>query len=192
MPPRDLTAFHTPEHQRRWHAAMVDGLRRLPRCEAIRRNGEPCRMHALPNTSPRRCLHHLKGRARDIYDLARTPRLERQRHATNAVTRDKAERALAAIARRQLHRLWRHHPDTPGTTLILPDADEARVGRYLCETHGIDLDIDNHGLTWRAIDRVRWAAALALSGRIDEAGAANRVRLARLGDEQWRAKGGYP
>lgn len=189
MTARDLVPFsRDPEHQRLWLAAMLEGVRRSPKCEMIRRNGEPCRMHALPHTTPRRCLHHLRGAARDAYDLARIPKLLRQRVSGNAINRTKARRALAAIERRQMHRLWKQSPDMPGTTLILSDTDEARVRDWLRAAHGIDLDRDDDGLTYRAVDRVRWAAALALTGRIDEAGAANRIRLARRDDERWRAK----
>lgn len=189
MTARDLVPFaHDPDHQRRWLAAMREGIRRAPKCQAIRRNGLPCRMHALPGTTPRRCLHHLRGVARDAYDLARIPKLLRQRVSGGAISRDKARQALAAIERRQLHRHWKEHPNTSGTTLVLSEIDESCVRDWLRALHGIDLDRGDHGLTHRAVDRVRWAAALVLTGRIDEGGAATRVRLALKDDQRWRAK----
>ena len=111
--------------------------------------------------------------------------------STNAQLRVQGERALHAIARRRLYRLWIIDANIPGTTLILGDRDERRVRDYLLQ-HGIDIDVYRHPsgdkLSCRAIDRIRWAAALCITNRCTEVAAKKRIAFALRGDIKFYKK----
>jgi hypothetical protein len=107
--------------------------------------------------------------------------------------RTDAEATLRAIARRQLHRAWKIDPSLPGSTLSLSAHDEARVIEWLRDTHNVDLEHhplhDNgHPFSARCIDRLRWGAALSLTGRLDAEGGRRRVVVALRDDLKWWAK----
>jgi hypothetical protein len=177
-----------------WLAAMRAGRERAPRCGAPTRAKTPCALTRL--TGADRCRHHLHGAARDAVDAARLLRAQKTlSRTTNAHHRARAETTIAAVQRRQLHRAWKLDPTLPGSTLALPDHDEARVRAWLRYFHRIDLDQGTHAntahpITARAIDRLRWAATLFLSGRMDAERAARRVFVAVRDDLKYWAKRG--
>jgi hypothetical protein len=136
-----------------------------------------------------KCRHHLKGTQRDIVDRQRAITAGKLARSSNAVQRCRAQRALAAIARRGLHRAWKLDPTLPGSTLVLSDGDEARVLAWLEVEHGIVLGTTEHEGGWpvsyRCIDRLRWAAALKLTERITTESALLRVKAAMRDDVAW-------
>ena len=120
--PRNGFASRDPEHIRRWSDAGLAGRRRL------RDAKQPAVTVTLPMPAIQgtalRCMHHLRGPARDAYDLKRREKLQRDLVSGWAVRRHRAQVGLAAINRRALHRVWLHAPDTPGSTLTLEPRDE--------------------------------------------------------------------
>lgn len=176
-----------------WHAAMARGFAAAPKCGAMTRAKTPCQCPRLRGTD--RCHLHLHGKARDVADAARLASAQHRARSGNTIRRAEAEATIAAIARRQLHRAWKLDPTLPGSTLVLPYTDEGRARRWLLDTHGIDLDLEPHPfhantdypITPRAVDRLRWAAALHLAGRMDMARAARRVFVAVRDDLRYWA-----
>ena len=183
-----------------WLGAMRKGYAAAPKCGAMTRARTPCELARLPGAD--RCHHHLRGTARDEVDVARLRRAQKLlSRTTNAHHLARAEATIAAIARRQLHRAWKLDPTLPGSTLALPDNDEARVRAWLGDNHRIDLDQEPHPvhanadqlITARCIDRLRWAATLHLAGRMDAARAARRVFVAVRDDLKfWAKRNGTP
>lgn len=172
-----------------WLAAMRAGSAIAPRCGARTRAGSACQRNRL--TGAEHCHLHLHGRARDAVDAARLLRAQKLlSRTTNAYHRARAAATIAAVTRRQLHRAWKNDPTLPGSTLALPDYDEARVRAWLKDTHRIDLDDEPNPvhvttqdpITARCIDRLRWAATLHLSERMDAERAARRVFVV-VGDD---------
>jgi hypothetical protein len=178
-----LEELRSPWAIERWRKAMSVGYAKAPRCEHVRRNGQQCRCPAMRDA--RRlglsslCSSHCRGHARDKIDAARVPRLLRE---AQSIRRAEAEAALAAIARRMLHRAWLLDPSLPGTTAPHLNArDAARVERWLIERNlrdGVALQATGWPQTPRCWDRMTWAAILAIGGRIDEHGARRRLELA--------------
>lgn len=178
-----------------WLDAMRKGYAAAPKCGAMTRAKTPCELARLPSAD--RCHHHLRGAARDEVDAARLLRAQKLlSRTTNARHIANANSTIAAVTRRQLHRAWKIDPTLPGSTLTLPDHDEARVSKWLMDTHQIDLDQEpqpmhaNTGqpITARCIDRLRWVATLYLSGRMDAERAARRVFVAVRDDLKFWAK----
>jgi hypothetical protein len=173
-----------------WLAAMSAGRDAAPRCDAKTSAGKPCQSPRMRGAD--RCRLHVGGSQRDIIDAQRAKLAERMVRSTNAKLRAQGEAALRSIAKRRLHRAWQADPTLPGSTLTLPDHDEARVRRWLLEEHGIDLDKTTHEggfpLSYRAIDRLRWAAALCLTKRSPPPNAAKRVVAALRDDLKWWRK----
>jgi hypothetical protein len=175
-------------HLQRWSKEQIEGRNRMPRCAALTRERRPCRHFALPGTP--RCNHHLVGRERDRYDVARIPRLTAILDRKASVEAERASRALAAIRRRQLHRAWKIDPTLPGSTIpVLSAADADRVSRWIAE-RGLDLDgplpISGQPATARARDRLLWVAILDLGGRLDHPD--QRIRAALQDDAEWFAR----
>ena len=187
-------------HAPKWLAAMSAGRANAPRCGAQTRAKTPCACPVMRGAD--RCHLHLHGKARDELDVKRAAAARKLlSRTTNTRHRASAKSALANVTRRQLHRAWKKDPTLPGSTLTLPDRDEARVSRWLRDTHRIDLDQEhhpvhantNHPITARCIDRLRWAATLHLSGRMDAERAARRVFVAMRDDLKfWAKRNGTP
>ena len=135
-----------------------------------------------------RCQFHLHGELRIEIDRRREERLWRQAASTNAITQERAEKALASIARRRLNTAWGTNPEIEGVTLRLTDSDEAKVEEWLRDG-GIRLDrpllATKRPATARTVDALRWAAVLGLSGRIDERSAKGKINVATARDERW-------
>jgi hypothetical protein len=76
--------------------------------------------------------------------------------------------------------------------LALPEADERRVRQWLKDVHAVDLGVTEHGaghpLSARCVDRLRWAGAMFLSGRITTESAQRRVMAALRDDAKWWLK----
>lgn len=176
-----------------WLEAMRAGKAAAPKCGAELRSGGKCR--AVRMRGGDRCHLHLHGQQRDAIDAQRAIRAAKALRSTNSRNRANGERALAVIARRQLHRRWKVYPLEAGSTLELTNDDEARVRSWLRNTHSIDLEhhplhANGHPITARAIDRLRWAATLFLSGRMDAERAARRVFVAMRDDLKFWGKHG--
>jgi hypothetical protein len=169
------------EHLDRWFAALIAG-RQARQCPAVARStGRPCR--APPRRHANHCPAHCSWRERAEADRKRLPELEgllkRRLHPT---PRGKVEAACNAIRRRALRRQWRRDPTIPGSTLALAPRDEARVRDFLLGAAGVRLgDL----ATARAIDRCRWAAALAVSKRCTEATAMREIGRALDDERRW-------
>lgn len=108
-----------------------------------------------------------------------------------------AESAIRYVRRCQLHRAWQLDPTLPGSTLALSESDEARVEAWLVEHHGVVLvsGLRDKGYPYsaRCVDRLRWAAVLALTGRIDDERARRRVIVALRDDLRfWLKTHGEP
>jgi hypothetical protein len=148
-----------------WLAAMREGKRATPKCTATTRTGHPCGNEPLRGASL--CRHHLKGSARVAYDTWRLPQWQKQAQKSNVQWREKATQSLRRIERFNLRRAWFVDPRLPGSTLALTEHDETRVRRWLWDEHQINLcGLSPAGEIWtpRAVDRLRWAAFLALNG----------------------------
>lgn len=173
-----------------WLAALAAGNAAAPRCGADTASGGTCGRLRMKGSS--HCYLHLRGHQRDIVDRERAVRAAKSARSTNPRRRADGERALAAIQRRRLHRVWKLDPTLPGTTLALPDADERRVLSWLKDVHGIVLDETlhetGHRLSARCVDRLRWAAVLRLTLRVTEVSARNRVVAALRDDLRWFRK----
>jgi hypothetical protein len=190
-----LEELRSPWAIERWRKAMSAGYAKAPRCEHVRRNGQQCRCPAMRDARrlglPSLCSSHCRGRARDKIDTARVPGLLREAQSENVIRRAEAEAALAAIARRRLHRAWLLDPRLPGSTVAhLNVRDAARVERWLAERNLRDarpLQMTGRPPTPRCWDRMTWTAILAIGGRIDQHGARRRLELA-MKDEAafWR------
>jgi hypothetical protein len=167
-----------PAHIARWHAAMMAGRRAAPKCDALTREGKPCRRDLLYGAD--RCSHHLKGRERDAIDAIRLERAcKAAAVANNAVDRAEALKAIRNIQRRALHRAWLNHPEIEGSTLELSPHEEERVRMSLRDDLGLDVErpdsVTGRALTPRALDRARWAGYLRLKDRLDPEAARRRV-----------------
>jgi hypothetical protein len=174
-----------------WMEALARGRAAAPKCGAKTQAGTPCQRLPMPGTP--HCYLHLHGPARDAADARRAVAAEKLARSTNTILREQALATLRNIARRQLHRAWKKDPTLPGSTLALDDHDEARVRRWLSDTHQVDLEnrplhANGHPITARAIDRLRWAGTLALTKRITPEAAARRVFLALRDDVRYWAK----
>jgi hypothetical protein len=160
---------------------MMAGRRAAPKCDALTREGKPCRRDRLYGAD--RCSHHLKGRERDAIDAIRLERAcKAAASANNAIDRAEALKAIRNIQRRALHRAWLNHPEVEGSTLELPSHEEERVRACLRDELGLDIDEPDHvtgrNLSPRATDRARWAAYMCLSERCTRE--AGRRRVASL------------
>lgn len=179
-----------------WHAALRRGFAAAPRCGAKTRARTLCQRLPIPGTP--HCYLHLHGKARDVADLKRKAIAEKKAGSTNVKLREEGLATLRTVQRRQTHRAWKIDPTVPGSTLTLPDHDEARVRRWLRDAHHVDLDQEpqpmhantDHPITARCMDRLRWAATLRLSGRMDAERAARRVFVAVRDDLQFWAERG--
>lgn len=178
-----------------WLTMMAEAYAAAPRCGAKCKKGGTCQHVRMRGSD--RCHTHLQGPQRDILDAQRAERAEKMARSTNVKLRAQGEATLRAIAKRKLHRAWQADPTIPGSTLTLPERDEAAVRRWLLEEHCIDLDNTKHEegfpLSYRAIDRLRWAAALCLTKRSPPENAARRVEQAlRVDLAWWRKHHGEP
>ena len=190
-----LEELRAPEHLDRWRRAMRAGYAAAPRCQHVRpATGWQCRLPVMREAARigvQRCHFHLHGELRIKIDRRREERLWRQAASTNAITRERAEKALASIARRRLNTGWSVNPELEGTTLLLTAGDEAKVEEWLAG-RGIRLDqpllATGRPPTARTVDALRWAAVMALSGRIDERSAKGKINVATARDERWFKK----
>jgi hypothetical protein len=181
-----------------WLETMRRGAAAAPKCGAKTRAGTPCQRLPIPGTP--HCYLHLRGAARDAADQMRKTTAEKMVRSTNTIMREKGLATLRGIARRQLHKAWKLDPTLPGSTLTLPDRDEARVRAWLRDHHHINLDqkpcaLHSNGqpITARAIDRLRWAGTLYLSSRMDAERATRRVFVAMRDDLRfWLKRNGTP
>ncbi len=168
-----------------WLAAMERGKAAAPRCGAKKKSGQPCRR--VPLRGAKHCFNHFHGPERDALDARRVAAAQRLlARTTNARFRADAARTIKTVLRRQFQRLWQKDATIPGSTLELAARDEARVLSWLLRGFNIDLDRTMHStgdlLSPRCIDRLRWAAALSLTGRITPEFARNRVAAAMRDD----------
>lgn len=182
-----------------WLRAMNEGRRRAPKCAAIAgTTGRPCLQPRL--TGSDKCRHHLRGKARDALDRVRLAAAVRKlKTTTNSIERRDAETTIRNIERRQLHRAWKLDPTLPGSTLALSADDEKRVRDWLREHHHIDLyNVEMAGgegryMTPHCVDRLRWAAVMALAQRMDAETARRRVVAALRDDGMfWSQRYGEP
>ena len=173
-----------------WLAAMWAGRDAAPKCGVSTKSGGACSKTRMRGSD--RCSLHLHAAQRDIVDVQRAKRAEKMARSTNKQRREAGERALAVIARRKLHRAWKLDANLPGSTLVLGEGDEERVLSWLEVEHGIVLGTTEHDggwpLSYRCIDRLRWAAALRLTGRITDESARLRVKAALRDDLAWRRR----
>ena len=179
----------------RWHAALRAGRAAAPRCEAvIRSTGKQCCVPAMRESRKlgvHRCHFHCHGSLRDEVDNLREARAYRQAQSTNTIMRMEGLATLASIGNRRLHRIWKIDPSVPGSTLLLGEHDERRVTAWLVDRNVYStksLPGSDRPPTARAIDRLRWAAYLALSGRLTPAAADRRVHVAIRDDGRWWGK----
>jgi hypothetical protein len=181
MPLGEYLGRRDEEHLSRWHAALMAGRSVAPKCDALTREGEPCRRERLYGS--RFCTHHLRGVERDRVDQVRRERLHRKIARTScAGVQRRAERQLRNIERRMHHRAWLNSPEVEGSTLELPSHEEELVRACLRDELGLDIDEPDHvtgrNLSPRATDRARWAAYMCLSERCTRE--AGRRRVASL------------
>jgi hypothetical protein len=194
MPLGEYLGRRDAEHVSRWHAAMMAGSRRAPRCDGVTRTGAPCQGQRLYGS--RFCIHHTRGVERDRVDEVRLARAcKAAARANNAIDRAKAVKTIRNIQRRSLHRAWLNHPETEGSSLELSQHEEERVRSFLRDDLGLDIEAaDAHTrrpLTPRALDRARWAGYLQLKHRIDPDAARRRI-VGLLRDERryWARRAG--
>jgi hypothetical protein len=169
------------EHLDRWFAALIAG-RQARQCPAVTRStGRPCR--APPRRHGVHCRWHCSRQESREADRQRLPELEQLlKRRLHPVPRGKLEAGANAIRRRNLRRVWRRDPTVPGATLALSPRDEAKVRDFLLSVAGVRLeDLATH----RAIDRCRWAGALAVAKRCTETLARREIDRALRGERRW-------
>jgi hypothetical protein len=179
------------EHLSRWHAALMAGRRAAPKCDALTREGKPCRRDRLYGANL--CSHHLRGRERDALDAKRLERAQRIAAEGRPIERERALKTVRNIQRRALHRAWLNHPEIEGSTLELSIAEDQRMRSFLRGELGLDIErpdpVSGQPLTPRATDRARWAAYLCLSDRCTREAARPRVAsLLRDDRRYWSRK----
>jgi hypothetical protein len=183
------------DHLRRWWDAMNKGRRTLPPCTATTGAGSPCGQLTMREgraLGVHLCRHHARGVIRDKIDAAREIRALRWSVSGNVRNREVGLSALTTIFRRRAWLALRADPVADIRILLLSSADEARVSRWLRE-HGISHDTalpdTGHPLTRYAMERLRYAAVMALSGRLTQEAARRRIISAvRWDAEYWRKK----
>jgi hypothetical protein len=178
MPLGEYLSRRDEEHLSRWLSAMMAGRRAAPKCDALTREGKPCRRDRLRGANF--CSPHIRGVARDRIDEARRERLYREIARTScAGLQRRIERQLRNIEHRALHRVWLSNPTIEGSTLELSPHEEERARAFLRVELGLDIEevdrVTRRELSARAVDRGRWAAYLALKGRLDYEAARRRV-----------------
>jgi hypothetical protein len=184
-----------PAHVDRWLGAMLTGWRAAPKCEAVTKQGTPCRRCRLWGSQ--RCAIHTRGAMRDAIDQKRLERQRRFAHSNCASERARALKQIRNIERRRLNRLWLRNPDIEGSTLELGPSDDRRAREFLLWGYSLDIDagdpITGRPLSFRARDRARWAAFFGLSGRCDAEAVRRRIVLL-LRDERryWAQKDACP
>jgi hypothetical protein len=166
------------EHVSRWLAAQWAGRRAAPRCDGVTRDGRPCQGQRLYRSNF--CIHHIRGEARDRIDHARRDRLCREIARTScAGLQRRIKRQLRNIEHRALHRVWLNNPTIEGSTLELSPHEEERARAFLRDALGLDIEevdrVTGRELSARAVDRGRWAAYLALKGRLEHEAARRRI-----------------
>ena len=183
------------QHIDRWIGAMVAGQRTAPKCEAVTKQGAPCRRCRLWGSL--RCSTHTRGAMRDAIDQKRLERQTRFAHSGCVSERERALAQIRAIKRRQLSRLWLRDPCVEGSTIALSPPDDRRAREFLLASTNLDIDavdaITGRPLSFRAHDRARWAAFFGLSGRCDAEAVRRRIVLL-LRDERryWAQKDPCP
>jgi hypothetical protein len=172
-----------PAHISRWLAGRRAGLLAAPKCEAISKGtGLRCRSPAPRGSCF--CFRHLSGGNRAHADHERADRhLQTLARSSNRFDRVRAEAGLQAIARRQVHLLWRTDPRAPNvSTLELDERREAAVRDWLRDNCGVSLGSPLPGggraPTARATDRMRWAAYRVL--RRGEGASGDFIERAKL------------
>ena len=112
------------------------------------------------------------------------PSHARPKRPLHPIPRGSLEATVNAIRRRNLRREWRRNPAIPGATLTLSPSDEARVHAFVLRIAGVRIE---NLATPRATDRIKWAAALALSKRCTEATAPREIGRALNDERKWMA-----
>ena len=181
----------TPENLARRIAAYREGYRRCPKCTHIKADGMRCRRPSMREgrrLGIQLCPSHLRGDDRERVDRRREELLHDRLRTTNPYRREKAARAIAAIHKRRLLRVWMIDPTLPGATIRLTPSDHEKAAAWLA-AKGIDLEAPLPGIGKLATPRARsallWTAYRALTGRISETTAANRVRQYLRQDAAW-------
>jgi hypothetical protein len=178
MPLGEYLGRRDEEHLSRWHAALMAGRLVAPKCDALTREGKPCRRDRLYGSQF--CTHHLRGVERDAIDRVRLERLHREFARTSCVgLQRRIERQLRNIERRMLHRAWLNHPEIEGSTLELSIAEEQQVRSFLRDELHLNIDrpdpVTKRELSPRAVDRARWCAYRLLRGTVEPEAARRRV-----------------
>jgi hypothetical protein len=168
-----------PAHVDRWIGAMLAGKQAAPKCQALTKQGAPCRRCRLRGSL--RCWIHTRGAMRDAVDQKRLERQTRFAHSSCASERERALAQIRAIKRRQLSRLWLRDPCVEGSTIALSPSDDRRAREFLLSSCNLDIDaadtITGRPLSFRARDRAKWAAFLGLSGKCDADAVRRRIVL---------------
>ena len=126
--------------------------RKMPRCTALNRLGEPCKAARMRGRST--CFRHSGGAGKRARLAAA--------HLSGDL--DRIQRAEMRAQRNRLRVLWRRDPREPGRTIVLDPVDEATC-RAWAARQGFQLDLLDCDLPALA-DRCRWIWARMSRGLI--------------------------
>jgi hypothetical protein len=191
MPLGEYLGRRDPDFLRVWLLAQWEGRKKAPKCDALTREGKPCRRDRLRGAD--RCGHHVQGAERDRVDRLRLARLHRELTRTSCEgLQRRIRRQLRNIEKRSLHRAWLRDPTIEGSTIDISVADDQSVRTCLRDELGIDIEqpdrVTEQDLTPRAVDRAKWAAYLLLQGTIDHEAARRRIASLLVAERRYWAK----
>ena len=138
--------------------------RKMPRCTALNRLGEPCKAARMRGRST--CFRHSGGAGKRARLAAA--------HLSGDL--DRIQRAEMRAQRNRLRVVWRRDPREPGRTIMLTSSDEATC-RAWASRQGVQLAVLDRDLPAFA-DACRWTWARMSRGLIgDDAVTAKLARL---------------
>ncbi len=179
----------------RWHAAMLEGQRRAPKCDCILRDGYQCRNSSIREARKLkppvfRCRLHMPANVWPRIDYLRRWRGQRLAGSDNHHLRAQGLAMLRQIEIRDLLHRWKIDPEFEADMVILAPGDQKRVDQWLA-ARGFNLDhLAKTGRPMTPCRRgfVYLRVALHLSGRLPEALALRSLRSAIRRDAKWFAE----
>jgi hypothetical protein len=165
-----VAGFANPEQRRNFligRAQFCNGPnRKMPRCTALNRLGEPCKAARVRGRST--CFRH-SGSA--------TAKRARLAAAHLSGDLDRIQRAEMRAQRNRLRVIWRHDPGAPGQTIMLVPADETTC-RAWAARQGFPLDVLDRDFPAFS-DACRWIWARMSRGLIGDDDLADRLTRLR-------------
>ena len=175
-----------PSHTHHWLATMRAAKELAPRCTAIKSDGIKCERVAMKGAI--HCCRHIpRAELRRLDDARYIEAQQIIENVSSPTVVRKARGVQLTIELRRLRFMWcpkgANAPETVGATLFLNPGDSTAVANHLKRYSGVDIFTDK--MTYRCIDRCRWAAFHYLLGRIDAGMYERRVACALRQDAKY-------